>query len=174
MLTVANGESLVVSGHPAERGTFELFAAAMGRHDLVDDPRFIDVADRLANFDALADIIRDFAAQVPDPDTFESIFAEHQLAVGQVRQPGELTETEWAAERGVVVDIDDRAGGSIRVPNVPWRFSDAPDVAVSGIAKYRGEDNRTVLHDILGYDDAKLDDLESSGVLSSRIPRPPS
>jgi hypothetical protein len=35
-------------------------------------------------------------------------------------------------------------------------------------------DNRTVLHDILGYDDAKLDDLESSGVLSSRIPRPPS
>ena len=174
VLTVANGESLVVSGHPAERGTFELFAAAMGRHDLVDDPRFADVADRLANFDALADIIRDFAAQVPDPDTFESIFAEHQLAVGQVRQPGELTETEWAAERGVVVDIDDRAGGSIRVPNVPWRFSDAPDVAVSGIAKYRGEDNRTVLHDILGYDDAKLDDLESSGVLSSRIPRPPS
>ena len=104
----------------------------MGRHDLVDDPRFMDVADRLANFDALADIIRDFAAQVPDPDTFESIFAEHQLAVGQVRQPGELTETEWAAERGVVVDVDDRAGGSIRVPNVPWRFSDAPDVAVSG------------------------------------------
>jgi len=172
VLTVANGESLVVSGHPAERGTFDLFAAAMGRIDLVDDPRFSDVADRLANFDALADIIRDFAAAVPDADTFESIFAEHQLAVGQVRQPGELTETEWAAERGVVVDIDDRGGGSFRVPNVPWRFSDAPDVAVSGIAKYRGEDNRSVLHDILGYDESTLDDLESSGVLSSRVPRP--
>jgi len=172
VLTVANGESLVVSGHPAERGTFDLFAAAMGRIDLVDDPRFSDVADRLANFDALADIIRDFAAAVPDADTFESIFAEHQLAVGQVRQPGELTETEWAAERGVVVDIDDRGGGSFRVPNVPWRFSDAPDVAVSGIAKYRGEDNRSVLHDILGYDESTLDDLEPSGVLSSRVPRP--
>ncbi len=174
VLTVANGDSLVVSGHPAERGTFDLFAAAMGRPDLLDDPRFADVADRLTNFDALAGIIRDFAAAVPDADTFESIFAEHQLAVGKVRQPGELTETEWAVERGAVVDIDDRAGGSIRVPNVPWRFSDAPDVAVAGIAKYRGEDNRTVLHDILGYDEATLDDLESSGVLSSRIPRQPS
>ena len=172
VLTVANGESLVVSGHPAERGTFDLFAAAMGRPDLVDDPRFADVADRLANFDELGDIIRDFAAGVPDADTFEAIFADHQLAVGKVRQPGELTATDWAAARGAVVDIDDRAGGSIRVPNVPWRFSDAPDVAVAGIAKYRGEDNRTVLHDILGYDDAQLDDLESSGVLSSRIPRP--
>ena len=174
VLTVANGDSLVVSGHPAERGTFDLFAAAMSRPDLLDDPRFADVADRLTNFDALAGIIRDFAAGVPDADTFESIFAEHQLAVGKVRQPGELTETEWAIERGAVVDIDDRAGGSIRVPNVPWRFSDAPDVAVAGIAKYRGEDNRTVLHDILGYDEATLDDLESSGVLSSRIPRQPS
>ena len=31
VLTVANGESLVVSGHPAERGTFDFFIAAMGR-----------------------------------------------------------------------------------------------------------------------------------------------
>jgi CoA:oxalate CoA-transferase len=172
VLTVANGESLVVSGHPAERGTFDLFTAAMGRPDLADDPRFADVAGRLANFDALADIIRDFAAGVPDADAFEAMFAEHQLAVGQVRQPGDLAATEWAVDRGAVVDIDDRAGGTIRVPNVPWRFSDAPDVAVAGIAKYRGEDNRTVLHDILGYDNAQLDDLESSGILSSRIPSP--
>ncbi len=55
VLTVANGESLVVSGHPAERGTFDFFLAAMGRPDLADDPRFVDVASRLANFDALSD-----------------------------------------------------------------------------------------------------------------------
>ena len=69
-----------------------------------------------------------------------------------------------------MVDIDDRAGGSIRVPNVPWRFSEAPDVAVSGVPKYRGEDNRALLTELLGYDDQHLDDLEASGVLSSRVP----
>ena len=51
VLTVANGESLVVSGHPAERGTFVYFVAAMGMRELADDPRFVDVASRLEHFD---------------------------------------------------------------------------------------------------------------------------
>jgi crotonobetainyl-CoA:carnitine CoA-transferase CaiB-like acyl-CoA transferase len=170
VLTVASGESLVVSGHPAERGTFDFFIAAMGRPDLADDPRFVDVAARLANFDALRDIIREFAATMPDAETFEERFAQHQLAVGRVRQPGELATTDWAVDRGAVVDVDDRGGGTIRVPNSPWRFSSSPDVGVSGVPKYRGEDNRALLADLLGYDDDRLDALERSGVLSSRLP----
>ena len=66
--------------------------------------------------------------------------------------------------------IDDRKGGTVRVPNAPWRFSESPDVGVSGIPKYRGEDNRPLLADLLGYDDDRLDELEASGVLSSRVP----
>ena len=170
VLTVANGESLVVSGHPAERGTFDFFIAAIGQPELADDPRFIDVAARLANFDALREIIRDYAATIPDASTFEQRFSQHQLAVGRVRQPGELNDTDWARARGVVVDVDDRGGGTIRVPNVPWRFSASPDVGVSGVPKYRGEDNRVVLGELLGYDDARLDELETTGVLSSRLP----
>ena len=78
--------------------------------------------------------------------------------------------TEWAEARHATVAIADRMGGVITVPNSPWHFSDAPGVGVGGIAKYRGEDNRTVLADLLGYDDERLDALESDGVLSSRIP----
>jgi CoA:oxalate CoA-transferase len=167
---VASGDSLIVSGHPAERGTFELFLAAMSRQDLADDPRFVDVAARMANFAALRTIIREFAATVPDADTFEQLFAANRLAVGRVRQPGELADTDWARERGAIVDVDDRSGGTLRLPNVPWRFSDAPDVAVSGVVKYRGEDNRAVLGEFLGYDDARIDALEADGVLSSRLP----
>ena len=170
VLTVANGESLVVSGHPAERGTFDFFIAAMDRRDLADDPRFVDVASRLANFDALCQIIRDFAAAIPDAAAFEEQFSKHQLAVGRVRQPGELAETEWARERHAVAAVDDRGGGVIRVPNAPWRFGSSPDVGVAGVAKYRGEDNRTILAGLLGYDDERLDRLEADGVLSSRIP----
>jgi crotonobetainyl-CoA:carnitine CoA-transferase CaiB-like acyl-CoA transferase len=172
VLTVANGESLVVSGHPAERGTFDFFVAAMGMPELADDPRFVDVAARLEHFDELRSIIRDFAAGVPDAATFEERFAQHQLAVGRVRQPGELADTEWARERRAVVDVDDRGGSTVRVPNVPWRFSDAPDVEVSGVPRYRGEDNRAVLAELLGYDDERLDALEADGVLSSRLPTP--
>ena len=61
------------------------------------------------------------------------------------------------------------AGGTIRIPNPPWHFSGA-DVGLRGGAKYRGEDNREVLAEVLGYDDATLDALEADGILSSRMP----
>ena len=41
---VADGTAIVVSGHPAERGTFELFLRALSMEHLADDPRFADVA----------------------------------------------------------------------------------------------------------------------------------
>lgn len=170
VMTVANGESLIVSGHPAERGSFELFLSAMNRPDLADDPRFADVASRLEHYDALCELIREFALTVPDPDEFERLCAANKLAVGRVRQPGELARTEWAQARGATVEVDDRAGGTITLPNSPWRFSDGPGVGVGGIPKFRGEDNRTVLHDLLGLNDDELDALETDGVLSSRVP----
>ncbi len=174
VLEVASGERVIVSGHPAERGSFEFFAAAIGRPELVDDERFVDVASRLAHLDDLEAMIRDFAATVPNATAFEDRFAQHRLAVGRVRQPGELTTTEWARERQVIAEVDDRGDGTFRVPNAPWHFSDAPAVAdgPGGDArpKYRGEDNRAILAELLGYDDERVDALEAAGVLSSRIP----
>jgi crotonobetainyl-CoA:carnitine CoA-transferase CaiB-like acyl-CoA transferase len=169
--TVASGETVVVSGHPAERGTFELFAKALDRTDLLDDTRFADVRDRLTNFDQLRDEITATAATIADAAEFERRFAEHRLAVGVLRSVRELCDTEWARERGAVVEVSDRGGGTIRVPNAPWRFSDAPGVALRGEPRYRGEDNRAVLAELLGLDDASLDRLESTGVLSSRLPK---
>jgi crotonobetainyl-CoA:carnitine CoA-transferase CaiB-like acyl-CoA transferase len=170
VMEIANGESYIISGHPAERGTFELFLAAMGRTDLVDDERFATVASRVEHYADLRRILLDFAATIPDGATFERLFAEHGLASGRVRQPGELADTDWARERNATVEIDDRRGGHVRVPNVPWHFGDGDDVGVSGIPKYRGEDNREILADVLGYDDERVAALVAEGVLSSRLP----
>ena len=51
------------------------------------------------------------------------------------------------------MEVPDRGGGTIRLPNAPWHFSDA-EVGVRGEPRYRGEDNRAVLAEVLGYDDA--------------------
>ena len=66
--------------------------------------------------------------------------------------------------------MSDRRDGSIRIPNPPWRFDDVPG-EITGEPRYRGEDNRAVLSELLGYDDAAIDELEAAGVLSSRLPR---
>ena len=57
----------------------------------------------------------------------------------------------------------------MRIPNSPWKFSNI-HAGVRGEPRYRGEDNRAVLGELLGLDDDALDRLEDDGVLSSRVP----
>jgi hypothetical protein len=42
---------------------------------------------------------------------------------------------------------------------------------VRGEPRYRGEDNRAGLAELLKLDDAELDRLEAEGVMSARLPR---
>jgi crotonobetainyl-CoA:carnitine CoA-transferase CaiB-like acyl-CoA transferase len=144
--------------------------AAIGRMDLVDDPRFADVPSRQAHFAELLEPIAEWAATVATPQEIESSMAPYELATGTLRSLREVCETEWAEERGVVVEVSDRGSGTLRLPNTPWRFASG-DVGLRGEPRYRGEDNRTVLGELLGLGDAELDRLETEGVLSSRLPR---
>lgn len=160
----------MISGHPAERGTFEIMLAVMERPHLADDPRFETVASRLEHFELLRAEMTQWARTVPDAETFENRCAQHGLAMGVVRSVRELAATEWAHARGAITRIPDRIGGYIRVPNSPWHFRDA-QVGMHGEPRYRGEDNRAVLRDMAGLSDAEIDELERAGVLSSRLPR---
>ena len=173
VLIPADGRPVIIGGHPAERGTFDKLTKAMRRPDLLQDPRFADVPSRLAHLDDILEVLRAWAASMPDPEAIEEALAEHAVATGALRSVREISETEWAAARDAIVEVDDRAGGSMRIPNAPWRFAVAEDSRVDGPPKYRGEDNRTVLADLLGLDDAAIDALETEGVLSSRVPSAP-
>jgi CoA:oxalate CoA-transferase len=166
---LADGDHVIVSGHPAEKGTFGLFLRAFDIPAVGDDPRFADVAGRLEHGVELKQILLDAARKIPDWPAFEERTHRLGLAVGRVRSGRELADTDWARERGAIAEVSDRGGGTIRIPNPPWHFS-AADVGLRGGAKYRGEDNREVLTELLGYDDATIDALHADGVLSSRVP----
>ena len=169
VLTAANGDKVVVSGHPGERGTFDLFFTAIGRTDLLTDPKFIDVPSRLANLEELQSILRAWALTIPDATAIEEALAKHKLASGKIRTTRELADTDWAAAREITVEVSNRGGGKVRIPNAPWKFSDAT-VTTAGSPKYRGEDNALVLGDLLGLSAEEVDALTESGVLQRRVP----
>jgi CoA:oxalate CoA-transferase len=170
VLTAANGEQVMISGHPAERGTFDRYMLAVGRSDLIDDPRFVGVQSRIEHFGEILAELRAWAATVETPQLIESAMAEHGLATGTLRSLREVCDTDWAKARGVVVEVSDRGSGTLRIPNSPWHFASA-DVGLRGEPRYRGEDNRAVLGDLLDLDAADLDQLEANGILSARLPR---
>ena len=170
ILTTGNGTLVVVSGHPAERGTFDLFAKTMKRPDMLTDPRFDTVAKRLANLAELQQVVRDWALTVQTAEEIEDTFAEAGLAMGVLRKMTDLAETEWAHDRNAIISIDDRSGGTFRIPNAPWQFSGA-DVSTQGIPKFRGEDNEEVLQRLLGVSAEEVAALTESGALSIRLPK---
>ncbi|MGA0793107.1 MAG: CaiB/BaiF CoA transferase family protein [Ilumatobacteraceae bacterium] len=169
VLTTRDGSIVVVSGHPASKTNFGWFCAAMGRSDLEADPRFVDVASRLRHLDELEEILQAWATTVANADEIERIFAEHHLATGRLRSVADVAKTDWARQRGVIAEVSDRAGGVVRIPQSPWKFSDA-DVRIRGVPKYRGEDNAEILRSLLNVDDDTIAQLESDGVISSHRP----
>lgn len=169
VLTAANGESVVISGHPAENKTFDFYMLTIGQPERCQEPRFATTGDRLDHLDEIHTLLHEWAATMPSADAIEAAASRNKLAVGRLRSVHEVCATDWAIEREVVAEVPDRGTGAMRVPNAPWRF-DGSDVRVQGEPRYRGEDNRAVLTELLGLDDSRLDQLEAAGVLTSRIP----
>jgi CoA:oxalate CoA-transferase len=170
VLTAANGESVIISGHPAENKTFDFYMMSIGREDLIDDPRFGDTAGRLEHLPSIFAALDEWASTMPDAESIEVAMSANKLAVGMLRSVAEVCDTEWSRAREATVDVTDRGDGTFRIPNAPWRFAGS-DVRAGGVPRYRGEDNRAVLGELLGLDDARLDRLEADGVLSSRVPK---
>jgi len=170
VVTAANGERVVISGHPAENMTFDYYMRSIGRPELCGEPRFATVHTRLEHIDEIQRLIHEWAATMPDPEAIEAAMAANNLAVGRLRTVRDVCATDWADERAAVVPVSDRGEGAIRVPNSPWRFAGS-DVSLHGEPRFRGEDNRFVLSELLGLDDDALDRLEAEGVLTSRVPR---
>ncbi|NNE12846.1 MAG: CoA transferase [Ilumatobacter sp.] len=171
VVTVADGDVVAIAGNPAAKGNFEAFMAAIERPDLLDDARLATVADRHLHIDVIHDAIQAWASTMPDAPSVEERFSHYRLAVGAVRSVRDVCASDWAVERGAVVEIADRGDGTYRVPNAPWKFSEAPGVGVSGTPRYRGEDNAEVLREVLGMSDAEIDALAADGVLSTHRPR---
>ena len=168
VLTTKDGITSVVSGHPAERGTFDFFVGAMQAPHLLNDERFKTVALRIKNFAELMQLIKDWALTIETVDELERRLDENKLAMGQMRTVREVAKTKWASERNAFVEVDDRGDGKVKLPNSPWMFSGS-DTSTRGKTKYRGEDNAEVLHELLGLSAEQIKDLNDREIISQRV-----
>ena len=168
VLTTKDGITSVVSGHPAERGTFDFFVGAMQAPHLLNDERFKTVALRIKNFAELMQLIKDWALTIETVNELERRLDENKLAMGQMRTVREVAKTKWASERNAFVEVDDRGDGKVKLPNSPWMFSGS-DTSTRGITKYRGEDNAEVLRELLGLSAEQIKDLNDREVISQRV-----
>ena len=156
------GGHLTYQGDPV--WLFDGFVAALGRPELKDDPRFATPELRRDNRLVLMDIMREWVLAQPSVAEASRVLEANAHPNGIVRTLPEALASAETRARGMVRDVDNRVGGTAPVLDTPYRFSHAKS-GVRGPAHYRGEDNRSVLQQLCGFDDARLDALEREGVL---------
>ncbi len=167
---LATGRWITLTADPAVEGGFRALCRAMGRPDLRADSRFATMSDRLAHLDELHDVVAAWIAGFDSAAEVEAAIGVSAILAADVRTAAELHDTEWARDRGAFVDVPVHPDGDpVRVPQSPWRFSDAEAGAVPTVG-FRGQHNREVLTELLGLSDGDVDALTDRGVLGDRLP----
>lgn len=170
MFRMKDGRYVTVTADPMPRGAFAMWCKALDREDLQSDPRFAEEETRRKNKDELMGIIAEWVLEFATVEDLDAALRRGRLVMGVVRTITEGASTEWAKARGAVVEVTDRGDGSFKVPNTPWRFSEATS-GVHGEPAYRGEHNREVLRELLGMSEEAIEKLEANEILSSRVPK---
>jgi crotonobetainyl-CoA:carnitine CoA-transferase CaiB-like acyl-CoA transferase len=145
---------------------FVRYSAMMRRTDLLSDPRFASAPLRRQNLKALLEEVRAWVMTFTDLEQLQAQVSEAGLAIGVVRSTSELAESEWAKDWGAVVEVDNRGGGTMRMPGPPWRFSEST-LPPPGIPAFQGEHNAELLAE-RHVDPALIEDLRQRRVLLSR------
>ncbi len=150
---------------PQETFARSLFQA-MGRADLIDDPRFLTRDTRVENVRALDAIIGEFTSRYTNAEAV-SILERAGVPTAEVRNPDEAVRDPRVLARGETVRLEHPKYGAVDEVygmGIPIRFSGAT-AGFDQPAPALGEHNDAVYGGILGYSKEHLEHLRSSGVI---------
>ena len=135
---------------------------AIGRPEMIDDPRFRTNTDRVRHIDECDGAVADFIAR-RTLDENMAIFRAAEVTATPVYEIDQLIDDEHIQARGVIVEAPDEEAGSVLMHNVIPRLSDTPG-KLRTPAPNLGQHTRSVLESI-GYDADRLAALAASGVI---------
>ena len=116
---------------------------AIGRADMIDDPKFVNNSARLDHVDELDAIIQDFIGQKTLPENL-AFFEEAEVTVGPVYDPPDFEADAHVKARGVLVEVPDNDLGSVPMHDVVPRLSRTPG-AIRRKAPDLGADEAEIL-----------------------------
>ncbi|HEY1933979.1 MAG TPA: CoA transferase [Acetobacteraceae bacterium] len=135
---------------------------AIGRPEMIDDPRFRTNTDRVRNIDECDAAVADFIAARTLDDNM-AIFEAAEVTANPVYEIDQLLDDPHVAARGVIVELPDEEAGSVLMHNVIPRLSDTPG-RLRSAAPSLGQHTREILESI-GCDGARIAALAAEGVV---------
>jgi crotonobetainyl-CoA:carnitine CoA-transferase CaiB-like acyl-CoA transferase len=142
---------------------------AIGRPELILDPRFASNANRLKNVTKLDEILCAFIGERTQKDCLE-FFAQASVTVGPVYDMADVEKDPHFHARQIVVELPDASLGTVPVHNISPRLMDTPG-RFRRAAPELGEHTREVLQEA-GYSEAEIEELIATGVVCLAPQRP--
>jgi len=144
-------------------GLFPRLAQAMGRADLLDDPRFNSLSARVAHGDAINEIVAAWVAQ-HTADEIEALLIPAQVPMTRAYSIADIAADPHYAARADIVTVDDPTIGPVRMQAVYPRLSETPGRIQRGAPKL-GEHNREIYGALLRLSDAEIAQLEHDRII---------
>jgi crotonobetainyl-CoA:carnitine CoA-transferase CaiB-like acyl-CoA transferase len=140
----------------------EAVAKAIGRADLLTDPRFSDPAKLMANMGQLTAILDEVFSAQPMAHWYD-VFGGVHVTFGAVRGPEEVINDPQLRANDIVVPLDGAGDHLQSTISSPMQVHDVEKVPAKR-APELGEHNEEILQE-LGFDPKQIDGLLASGAV---------
>jgi crotonobetainyl-CoA:carnitine CoA-transferase CaiB-like acyl-CoA transferase len=138
-------------------------ARLVGGEALAADTRFHDQEGRNAHRATILPVVRAWAMAQPSVAACLAALDSAGVPCAKVQRIDEVVADPQILARGMIVEQDHPVLGRIRLPNLPFRFSDC-DTTPRTPAPLLGQHNRDIAS-MLGFRTAEIDAMVADGVL---------
>jgi crotonobetainyl-CoA:carnitine CoA-transferase CaiB-like acyl-CoA transferase len=142
---------------------WQRLARAVGRPDLVDDPRSADGTSRAANADLLRPIIEGWMADKTRTQVVDAL-NEAGVPTGPIYTARDVFEDDHFRRRKMLLDVDDPEVGPQTFARTTPHLSAAPEIPTQP-APNLGQHTRPILEELLGYSSGEVEALVETGVV---------
>jgi crotonobetainyl-CoA:carnitine CoA-transferase CaiB-like acyl-CoA transferase len=162
LFATADGHITVAA---AKQNLWVAYCHAIGRADLLSDPRFADFAARDRHRDELLPQLRRAMSQSTTAE-WETRFSEAGVPHGAVNGVAEALSDPQTVARESVMEIEHPNLGTVRTIASPLRLTDGRRAPCRG--PLRGEHTDEVLRGLCGYDDERIANLTEGGAFGEQ------
>jgi formyl-CoA transferase len=158
----ADGWIIVATGND---GQYRRFCELGGQPALRNDPRFLRMADRIRNRDALVPLLAEMVSARPSAWWIDELAAAG-VPCGPINDLSQVFENPQVLARGMRIDLDRADSGPVKLVASPIKASRTPPA-------YRlppprlGEHTDAVLGGLLGYPPERLEALRSTSAIGT-------
>ena len=156
-----DGSAIIAAGN---NKLYHLLCDAMGRPELKEDPRFLEVRDRVEHHEEMREIVSAWSKQY-SVDEVVKILNDIGVPSSPVNTLDRVVaEPQIAKYRGMFPEIDQPGIGKMKITSSAQKLTETKSYPRKP-APLLGEDNAKIYGEMLGLDEGQLAELKEKGVI---------